>query len=123
MLKERIGNVKKEMRELKVQGNVVLLDDYDYVRFCHIHWKIRSTKDKNAGKYICCNKRVQVPSEYRFRRKTIYLHRAVMSSFYGLDLPTDIEVHHKNGNTLDNRRENLELMKRDKHNKITRANQ
>jgi hypothetical protein len=108
------------MRILKVKDCDVLLDDGDFVRFCRLKWKIRSTKDKTAGKYICCNKRVWIQSEQRFRRKTIYLHRAIVCPPYGLDLPTNIEVHHRNGNELDNQRNNLEKLVREEHNKLTR---
>lgn len=37
-------------------------------------------------------------------RKTIYLHRLIMGE------PIGMEVHHKNGNGLDCRRENLEVV-------------
>jgi len=107
------------MRILKVQDCEVLLDDYDWVRLCRIKWKIRTPKD--GTKYICCNKRVTLSNGCR-ERKTIYLHRAVSCPPYGLDLPKDVEVHHKNTNPLDNQKCNLEQKTGREHGKLTRMN-
>ena len=43
--------------------------------------------------------------------KTIRLHRWIMNA------PKGFEVHHKNGNSLDNRRENLEVLTPEEHDK------
>lgn len=107
------------MRVLSVDGNEVLLDDFDWVRLCRYKWKIRHPRNSTL-KYICVNKVKEHNGEKK--RRTIYLHRAIVAPPYGLDLKPEEEVHHINGNTLDNRRENLEIMKRDKHGKLTREN-
>lgn len=107
------------MKVLKVQDCEVLLDDYDWLRLCRIKWKIRTPKD--GAKYICCNKWVTLQDGCR-AKKTIYLHRAISCPPYGLDLPPDIEVHHKNSNPLDNQQCNLERLNRVAHGKMTRNN-
>lgn len=43
--------------------------------------------------------------------KTIRLHRWIMNA------PKGFEVHHKNGNSFDNRRENLEVLTPEEHDK------
>ncbi len=40
----------------------------------------------------------------------LYLHRLVWTNAHG-DIPHGYDVRHKNGDTLDNRRKNLELYK------------
>ena len=44
----------------------------------------------------------------------IYEHRKIWEEAYG-KIPKDCHVHHKNGNKLDNRIENLELIKKTEH--------
>lgn len=45
-----------------------------------------------------------------------YEHRVVWCSWHFLAIPRGMVVHHKNGNKLDNRAENLELISRGQHN-------
>ena len=47
----------------------------------------------------------------------IYEHRAIIENYIGRILNINEVVHHINGNTKDNRIENLELMSRSEHSK------
>lgn len=47
-----------------------------------------------------------------------YEHRLVIAAAYGIDAIRGNIVHHKNDNKTDNRIENLEIIKREKHNSI-----
>ena len=55
--------------------------------------------------------KVAEPDVWRFE------HRHVMEQHLGQKLPSDWIVHHRNGDTLDNRLDNLELMTPGDHNR------
>jgi predicted DNA-binding protein YlxM (UPF0122 family) len=48
------------------------------------------------------------------RKKLV--HRVIWEQYFG-KIPEGYEIHHKNGNKLDNRIENLELVKKGQHQK------
>jgi hypothetical protein len=58
------------------------------------------------------------PNATRGNKTYILEHRLVMSIYLGRMLKSDEIIHHINGDGLDNRLENLELVTRAKHNKI-----
>ncbi len=89
-----------------VKENIVLLDDWDWLRLCRYKWRIHNN---GAGhKYIARN--------YRKKGKqyTVYMHREIMKT------PEDMECHHKEGNTFDNRTEMLENLTKQEHMKKDR---
>jgi hypothetical protein len=76
-------------------GDWTMVDQKDYYRFGKFHWCL--------GGY---GKKVYVVRSYKIgpeRVKTVRLHREIMQP------PKGLLVDHRNGNTLDNRRDNLRL--------------
>lgn len=101
------------MKILIIKGHEVLLDNDDWLRLCHHNWQVRT----NVNDYDCL---------YFYRReskgkkrRTIYLHRCVVSPPDAAELTKKQESHHINGNNLDNRKVNLEIVLKDDHYRIT----
>ena len=81
------------MKEITISdGSTVLVDDDDY------EWLTKWKWSANGNGYAVRNERYE-PKKYRKQ----YLHRAVMNA-----KPGEI-VDHINGDTLDNRKENLRI--------------
>ncbi len=53
------------------------------------------------------------------KSKALLLHRVLAEVFLGLDPSTKMDVHHINGDKQDNRLENLEILSRKEHLRIT----
>ena len=75
------------------QGLFALVDDEDFVHFSQWIWQ--ATKIRN--KYYA-TRRIRIS---RGKYKTIYMHREIVNA------PKGVEVDHRNGDGLNNRRHNL----------------
>ncbi len=95
--------------------------------YCNLHWmRWRFNIPLNLPKYYNrIAKKGWTHAGYRWLstpdRGEIMQHRYFMEKHIGRLLDTDEIVHHKNGDKLDNRLENLEIMPRDKHTSHHRA--
>lgn len=79
---------------LLTQGKVALVDDADYERVNRYKWYAWRRRN---------NKWYAIRSDPAHRGGSIFMHRFIM------DAPSTFQVDHKNGNGLDNRRDNLRL--------------
>ena len=84
------------------RGQVALVDDEDYERLAEHKWSALHTGWRwYAARSV--------------DGKTTYMHRIVW-----FDTGADEVVHHLNGDTLDNRRHNIQLMTRSTHAELHR---
>lgn len=81
------------MKEITLHnGMVAIVDDQDYERVSAHHWSAKKSRK----------------TWYAFRTvltqpRTVFMHRVI------LDAPTGTQVDHRDGNGLNNRRENIRL--------------
>jgi len=89
--------------EIKLPGGLVTkVDTADYDWLNRWRWYARESGNC-ASVYVVRNERVP---GCRGKWRTIRMHRLIMNC------PDDMEVHHKNDDTFDNRRCNLEVCTR-----------
>lgn len=78
------------------KGKVAIVDEDDYKRLSVFKWHF-GQKNKNGFGYA--QRRTRVSESNDRKTRIISMHQEI--------LKTDLEVDHKNSNTLDNRKENL----------------
>ncbi len=90
------------MREIPLtQGKVALVDDEDFEILSHYKWHARKIRGKfyaGRGEYLGKTK------EGTYKTICVHMHRQIM----GID-DINTQIDHKNGDGLDNRRDNLRL--------------
>ena len=86
-------------------SKVVLVDDEDWEKLNRYSWFLKSSASEDYAVRSDWNKG---------HVKTIRMHRMIM----GIN-QRGLQVHHLNGNTLDNRKENLQIMSASMHSKTS----
>lgn len=98
------------MRELRLTDDyVTLVDDHDYERVSALKWSVSAPKDANK---IYVLRTVRKPDG---RWTTQYLHRFLLNV-----TDSGVQVDHRDGNTLNNRRSNLRTCTRAENVRNTR---
>ncbi len=93
------------MKKIKLsRGKTALIDDDDLERVSQFKWYI----NENAEKTKLYAMRSKLKSEEGIVKGTkVYMHRFILQV-----VEKSAVIQHKNGNTLDNRKENLVIKKR-----------
>ena len=87
------------------QGKIALVDYEDRQRIGLTGWQAKLSR---GGWYA------YKPVTDKGRTKYVYMHRLIMNC------PVNKIVHHKNGDGLDNRKANLEIMSYAEHEQLSR---
>ncbi len=85
------------------RGKHALIDDSDFDRISKYNWYI----NENAEKTKVYAMRSRLKDEVNVTGTKVYMHRFILNV-----KDKAVMIKHKNGNTLDNRRENLIQKKR-----------
>lgn len=85
-------------------GLVTVIDQTDLQKVSRWHWHARNCR---SSFYVA--RTTSLHAEGVRTVKNIYMHRFLMAA------PADMQVDHLNGDTLDNRRANLEIVTKDEN--------
>ncbi len=86
------------MKEIKLtQGKIALVDDDDYEKLSQNKWYVSK---RRGGKCFYAVRNVPLVNK---KQTIILMHREI------LNVPDGLSIDHKNGNGLDNRKENLRI--------------
>lgn len=101
------------MKKIKLtQGMFALVDDMDFEYLNQ--WKWHYNKGRGQGRAQRSTSRKSIEG-----KTSIFMHRIIMN------VPKDMQIDHKNGNGLDNRKENLRVctnMENNRNKGIARKN-
>lgn len=98
-----IGDTKMVKGIELTRGYSAIVDDADYEWLNQWKWHVMVDTRHNVA---TAARSVHGAEMVRNGKNRIYMHRFIM------DCPTDMEIDHINGNTLDNRRSNLRIVTR-----------
>ncbi len=89
------------------QGKSTIVDDENYEKLVKYHWVVLIRREKKGSGRLYVVRR---ESTGTLNGKTIYLHRHIKKI-----TDHDLHVHHINGNPLDNREKNLQVLTAREH--------
>lgn len=93
------------MKEIRLtRGCVALVDDEDYARLSRFNWFARFSSRSRT--FYAARNTGGEENIFDIKRRTVFMHHVVI----GWEREPDTEVDHKNGNGLDNRKENLRIV-------------
>jgi hypothetical protein len=97
------------MKEIKLsRAKIAIVDDDDFEELSKFKWYINENVD-HTKQYAMRSKLAKESGELTGTK--VYMHRSVLKIY-----DKNITVKHKNGNTLDNRKENLYTIQKKSNN-------
>ena len=93
------------MKKIKLsRGKTALIDDDDFERVSQYNWYINENAEKTK---LYAMRSKLISEEGTVKGTKVYMHRFILQV-----VEKSAVIQHKNGNTLDNRKENLAIKKR-----------
>ena len=102
------------------QNQKVVIDNEDYEFIAQNKWCVNKIRNIHYAIRTVTIRSQNKKENIKNKLKNIYMHRLIIEIKLKRKLKFDEEIHHINGNGLDNRKENLRIVTRSQHQALSK---